>query len=235
MENRRISRRTLLSRGAQLAGGVAAGSLIGPGLDRPPWTLSSARVASSKSTGSITIAVFEVIDTLDPGGTGLISTYQVLANMFDPLIWYLPGHGPSDYYPGLAQSYSISSDAKTYTFKLRRDVVFHDGTPFDATAVKATFDHVVSPATHSKSAIGAIGPYKETRIIDPYTVQVVFSQPNAAFLNEMSSPPLCISSPKALAKYGSDYGHHPVGTGPFMLKNWVQGEVVELTRNPSYA
>jgi len=59
----------------------------------------------------------------------------------------------------------VSADASVYTFKLRKDVTFHDGTKFDANAVKATYDHVVDPATKSKSGLGALGPYKETKVL----------------------------------------------------------------------
>jgi peptide/nickel transport system substrate-binding protein len=185
------------------------------------------------SAKSLASGVFQNPDSLDPGATGLVSVAQMLSTMFDPLMWKFP-NDPT-YYPGLAQSYTVSADAKTYTFKLRRGVKFHDGTPFNADAVKATFDHIVNPATKSLSAIGALGPYVETRVLDPYTAQVVFSAPNAAFVNEMTQVTLAISSPAALKKYGSGYDTHPVGTGPFKFQQFVNNEKVVVVRNPGYA
>jgi peptide/nickel transport system substrate-binding protein len=137
--------------------------------------------------------------------------------------------------PGLATSWEVSPDATTYTFKLRQDVAFHDGTQFNADAVKATFDHIVDPATKSRSAKGSLGPYQETRIIDQYTAQVVFSAPNAAFLHEMTTVLFGMASPKALQQYGpTGFGNNPVGTGPFSFQSYVTQDHVALTRNQNY-
>ena len=105
----------------------------------------------------------------------------------------------------------MSPDASVYTFKLRKDVTFHDGTKFDATAVKATYDHIVDPATKSKSGLGALGPYKETKILDPYTVQIVFTEPNAGFLHQQAAGNFGIASPTALKKYGATGLRQPPG------------------------
>ena len=146
-----------------------------------------------------------------------------------------PAAPGSRFVPGLAESYTVSPDASVYTFKLRKDVTFHDGTKFDATAVKATYDHVVDPATKSKSGLGALGPYKETKIIDPYTVQIMFSQPNASFLHQQAAGNFGIASPTALKKYGpTGFGNHPVGTGPFKFVSYQTGDSLNLVKNPDY-
>jgi peptide/nickel transport system substrate-binding protein len=204
--------------------GALAGTLAG---------CSTGSASPAAGTKTLAAGVFQNPDSLDPGATGLVSVAQMLSTMFDPLMWKFP-NDPT-YYPGLAQSYTVSTDAKTYTFKLRRGITFHDGTPFNADAVKATFDHIVNPATKSLSAIGALGPYVETRVLDPYTAQVVFSAPNAAFVNEMTQVTLAISSPAALKKYGSGYDTHPVGTGPFKFQQFINDEKVVVARNPHYA
>jgi peptide/nickel transport system substrate-binding protein len=137
---------------------------------------------------------------------------------------------------GLAESYTVSPDSSVYTFKLRKGVTFHDGTTFDATAVKATYDHIVDPATKSKSGLGALGPYRETKIIDPYTVQIIFTQPNASFLHQQAAGNFGIASPTALKKYGATgFGSHPVGTGPFMFESYAVGSQLNLAKNPKYA
>lgn len=188
---------------------------------------------ASAAEDTLTVGLGQNPDTLDPGATGLIGASQVNQQIFDTLIWRLPDD--DQWYPGLAEDFTISEDGKVYTFTLRQDVTFHDGTPFDAAAVKATFDHIVDPATQSKSAIGALGPYQETQVIDDYTAAIVFSEPNLAFQNYVSEAVFGISSPTALQEYGADYGSHPVGTGPFVFEEFASGDRVVLSRNDDYA
>src|SRR5581483_9070757 len=104
----------------------------------------------------------------------------------------------------------------------------------DAKAVKANFDHIADPATKSRSAIGELGPYAGTKVLGSHTVQVVFKQPYAAFLDEMTQPAGMMSSPAAIKSGGANYGQHPVGSGPFMFKEWVQGKSVTIVRTPAY-
>jgi peptide/nickel transport system substrate-binding protein len=177
-------------------------------------------------------------DTLDSGATGMGVVLLITLTMFDPLIWWLPnadGSGGS-FHPGLASSYTVSPDASTYTFKLRSDVKFHDGTPFDAEAVKATYDHIVDPALKSRSGLGALGPYQQTKIIDSSTVQIIFNEPNASFLHQQAAGNFGISSPTALKKYGTTgFGSNPVGTGPFMFSKYATGDRLTVVKNPNYA
>ena len=191
---------------------------------------TSGSTSTSSSNQQLTMAVFQEPDTLDPSASGLITVGTISQCVFDHLIWKLPGQ--SGFLPGLASSWTVSSDATAYTFKLRQDVKFHDGSAFDANAVKVTFDHIVDPATKSKSAAGELGPYKETQVLDKYTAKVVFSQPNAAFMNEVAG--FSIISPAGLQKYGADFAHNPVGTGPFKFKEYVVGQHVIVERNPDY-
>jgi peptide/nickel transport system substrate-binding protein len=178
------------------------------------------------------MAVFQEPDTLDPSASGLITVGTISHCIFDTLIWDLPGHGANPFYAGLATSWEAAPDATSYTFKLRKDVKFHDGTPFNAQAVKFTFDHIVDPNTKSKSAAGSLGPYQETQVIDDYTVKVIFKSANAAFMNEVAA--FAMVSPTAVQKYGADFGHNPVGTGPFKFKEYTVGQHVTVERNPDY-
>jgi peptide/nickel transport system substrate-binding protein len=196
---------------------------------------SSGPVTGSGSSGSgqpLTVAVFQNPDSLDPAVTGLVSVSQIDASIFDTLTYKFAGNDKIQ--PGLATSYEISPDGKTYTFHLRKGVKFQDGTPFNAAAVKANFDHIVDPNTKSKSAIGALGPYQETQVVNDDEVKVIFKAPNLAFENEMSETTFGMSSPTALKKYGSDYTNHPVGTGPFKFVSFTNGQQVRVTRNPDY-
>jgi peptide/nickel transport system substrate-binding protein len=186
--------------------------------------------------GTFTFAMWQSPDSLDPASTGLISANYVLTQMFEPLIWLRPGIDPDNiYFPGLATSWESSADAREYTLTLRQDVLFHDGTPLNAEAVKASFDHIVDPATQSLSAVGSLGPYDRAEVIDEFTVKIVFTEPNGAFLNNISSPLFSPSSPTALAAAGDAYGQAPVGTGPYRFKEWVINDHVTIERNPDYA
>ena len=225
-----ISRRRLLG----LGGGLAAGIGLAPMLTACGDSTSSA--ATPAGGGTLTMGINATPDTLDPGATGLALTLLISFALFDPLVYWLPdGKGGSAFHPGLAESWTISPDASVYTFKLRKGVTFHDGTTFDAKAVKATYDHVVDPKTKSKSGLGALGPYKETRILDDYTVQIVFTAPNASFLHQQAAGNFGISSPTALAKYGpTSFGNNPVGTGPFTFQSYQAGSQLTLLKNPKY-
>jgi peptide/nickel transport system substrate-binding protein len=225
-----ISRRRLLGWG----GGLAAGIGLAPMVTACGDGTSSA--ATSAGGGTLTMGINAAPDTLDPGATGLALTLLISFALFDPLVYWLPdGKGGAAFHPGLAESWTISPDASVYTFKLRKGVTFHDGTTFDAKAVKATYDHVVDPKTKSKSGLGALGPYKETKIVDDYTVQIVFTAPNASFLHQQAAGNFGISSPTALAKYGPiGFGNNPVGTGPFTFQSYQPGSQLTLLKNPKY-
>jgi peptide/nickel transport system substrate-binding protein len=226
-----LSRRRFLALGGTALGALGAGSLLtacGSG--------SGGSAVSTRPSDTLTVGVYQEPDTLDPGSSGLILSSLIASAIFDPLVWWLPTpDGGKQFAPGLATSWQVSPDGTSYTFKLRQDVDFHDGTHFTAAAVKATLDHIADPATKSRSAKGALGPYAETRVIDDYTAEVRFSQPNAAFLHEMTTILFGMSSPAALKQYGpTGFGNHPVGTGPFKFVEYVTQDHVSLVRNDNY-
>lgn len=226
------NRRTLLggAAGAAVSAGLGRSALAAPGAGK-------ARLGKAgQSGGTFTFAIWQSPDTLDPAGTGLIAANYILSQVYVPLIWRRPGVDPnSDFLPGLAESWEINEDATEYTFHLRQGVTFHDGEPLNAEAVKTSFDHIVDPATQSLSAIGALGPYDHTEVVDEYTAKVVFSAPNGAFINNVAGIQFSPSSPKALAEMGTEFGQHPIGTGPYMFKEWVINDHVTIARNPNFA
>lgn len=208
-------------------------------LGASPFLAACSSGGKGSATGpsdSLTVGVFQEPDTLDPNATGLALSSFIASAIYDPLMWWLPkGDGTYEYVPGLAESYEVSADAKTYTYKLRKDVKFHDGTAFNAAAVKATFEHIVDPATKARSALGSLGPYQETKVIDDYTAQVVFKEPNAAFALEMATILFGMNSPAAIQKYGpTGLGNNPVGTGPFKFVSYKTQDQVILVRNDDY-
>lgn len=172
------------------------------------------------------------VDTLDPGATTFSGVEIIDGHVFDTLVNQQP---LGTFHPGLATEWSVNEDATEYTFHLRDDVTFHDGTPFNAEAVRFTFDRIVDPALNSQMAFSFIGPYQETEVVDEYTVIVRFSSPNAAFLDGLSHPQLGPVSPTAVAALGADWGFSGiVGTGPFMFESYTPDSEVVLVRNPDY-
>ena len=170
--------------------------------------------------------------TLDPRITQSRHEEMLIVNIFDQLI---AADSNGNHYPGLAKKWDVSSDGLEYTFHLRDDVTFHDGTKFNAAAVKATFDSIVDPETGSQGAVDILGPYASTEVIDEYTAKVTFNRRYGSALTAFTETELSIVSPTALEKLGNEgFGMAPVGTGPFKFKNWEANKKVELVRNDDY-
>lgn len=157
---------------------------------------------------------------------------QLFLQVFDTLI-------AADYdgslHPGLAESWELSDDATELKMTLKQGVTFHDGTPFDAEAVKFTFDTVVDPATGSQSAVDFLGPYESTEILGPHELIIHFSQPFPSAETALTNYFLAIVSPAAVQEMGNAaFAQAPVGTGPFKFESWDQGAQVTLVRNDDY-
>jgi peptide/nickel transport system substrate-binding protein len=209
------------------------------------WSLAAAALAAAallvpapaiqgqpKAGGKILFAARQDIDTLDPHVTNRAATRKILIQFLDTLTVISPQDGKVG--PGLAESWDVARDGKSYTFRLRKNVKFHDGTPLDAAAVKFTFDRIQEPLGAPGVARAFLGPYDGADVIDPHTVRVRFKQPYAPFLRMAGLSPLGPISPAAARKAGPDFGRQPVGTGPFMVKEWVPKSHVTLVRNPGY-
>jgi len=155
----------------------------------------------------------------------------LFVQLYDPLIVRT---GDGVFHPALAESWSMSDDGRTWTFKLRDDVVFHDGTPFNAEAVKFNFDRIVDPATKAQSALTGLGPFDRCEVVDEYTINLIMSAPYPPLIEHLSTYYMGMVSPAGVEKYGEDFFRHPVGTGPFMFESWPNKERINLVRNPDY-
>lgn len=155
-----------------------------------------------------------------------------LTSVYDTLVYQGLDGG---FVPGLAERWEISTDGLVYTFYLRQDVVFHDGTPFNAEAVKFNLDRISSPDTASRKAADMLGPYHHAQVTDDYTIEVHFREPFAAFLDSASQVYLGMASPAAVEQWGTEYQLHQTGTGPFLFQEYVPGDHLTLARNPDYA
>jgi peptide/nickel transport system substrate-binding protein len=189
--------------------------------------------AQAKPGGKIVLAARQDIDTLDPHITNRAATRKILIQFTDTLTVINPKDGKV--LPGLAESWEVARDGKSYTFKLRKNVKFHDGTPFNAAAVKFTFDRIQEPLGAPGVARAFLGPYDGADVVDSHTVRVRLKQPYAPFLRMVGLSPLAPLSPAAVQKMGQDFSRKPVGTGPFMVKEWIPKSHVTLVRNPDYA
>lgn len=156
---------------------------------------------------------------------------NVLGNFLLESLVYLDNKGTV--HPWLAQSWQVSPDGKAITFKLKSGKTFHDGTPFNAAAVKFHFDSILDPRNASPSK-GIVGPLDKVDAPDDTTVVFHFSKPFAPFLNLLGQSYFGFNSPTAVKAAGAAYGRHPVGTGPFMFASWTPGTRIELVRNPHF-
>src|ERR1700730_10775366 len=187
---------------------------------------------AAKAGGRLVFAARQDIDTLDPHITNRAATRKILIQFMDTLVVIDPKDGSVN--PGLAEKWEVSRAGQVCTFPLGRNVKFHDGAASDAAAMKFTFDRIQTPLGAPGVARSFIGPYEASEVVDPSTLRVKFKQPYAPFLRMAALSPLGPISPTAVQKLGDQFSRKPVGTGPFMVKEWITKDQVVLVRNPAY-
>ena len=136
--------------------------------------------------------------------------------------------------PWLAESWTASDDGLAWEFTLRDDVAFTDGTPLDAEAVKANVEHLKDPATQSSTGYLALGKVDRVEVVDEQVARFVLSSPDSALLESLTQPWTAIQSPTGLARGMDENCQAPVGTGPFIIDEWVKQDHVSLVRNDDY-
>ncbi|WP_138466755.1 ABC transporter substrate-binding protein [Poseidonocella sp. HB161398] len=189
----------------------------------PPGVLIVGQIAEPKS--------------LDPAAVTAVNDFRILVNLYEGLVKYEPG--TLEVAPALATDWTISEDGTEYTFTLREGVTFHDGTPFDAGAVKFNFDRMLDESHPFHDT----GPFplafffsavESVEAVDPLTVKFTLSEPYAPFLSNLAYPTGLIVLPAAVEAAGADFGRAPVGTGPFKFAEWRSNEAVVIEKNPDY-
>jgi peptide/nickel transport system substrate-binding protein len=196
--------------------------------------LFAGAASAQKRGGSITMGLELDIAGFDPLKVGVFDTAAgtAAAAIFDTLT-YLDDKGKPQ--SKLALSWEPSEDFKIWTFKLRPGVKFHDGTPFNAQAVKENFDRQKDPANKCRCAFYISGIH-DVQAPDELTVVYNLNDPsvNLPALLTVQSSNNVIQSPTAWKTKGDDYNRNPIGTGPYVLKSWTAGDRMVLEKNPDY-
>ncbi|MDR6290963.1 MULTISPECIES: ABC transporter substrate-binding protein [Inquilinus] len=198
-----------------------------------------------KPGGTMTVTYKDDVTTLDPAIGYDWQNWSMIKSLFDGLMDYKPG--TTDLVPDLAESFTVSPDGQTYTFKLRQGVKFHNGRELKAADVKYSLNRVVQPETQSPGAgffdsiqgfaDVSTGKAKELSGIetpDDYTVVFHLTRPDAPFLHKMALNFSHVVPKEEVEKYGADFGKHPVGTGAYKLAEWTLGQRIVFERNPDY-
>lgn len=191
----------------------------------------SAGTGPASAQGTFRVAVGVDLDTMDPAQM----TTTTVANMVEYVVENLTSMDEAGQTrPMLAESWTASPDGLHYTFKLRPGVTFHDGTAFNAQAVKWNLDRVRDP--NVRVPIRAPYPMDKVEAVDAQTVRVTLTQPFAPFVSALSWNTAGIVSPASADKHGNEYKNivHPIGTGPYVLKERRKGESLTVTRYDKY-
>lgn len=223
LEQRNLDRRSFLKRASALGlSARAMGMLLGAAGVAVPASVLTA--AAQEAGGSMAFAVTTDPETLDPHMTSNGSAWTVFNRIYSSLVYQ---EIDLSFQGLLAESWDISEDNREIVFHLKDGVTFHDGSEFNADAVKYTFERVAE--------VGAKNPNFELaqaltiEVVDPLTVKFQFEEPNAAFFNAICDGYGGILAPEATEAAGDDYGRNPVGTNSYQLKDWQTGSLVTLS------
>ncbi len=211
----------------------------------PGWAQEYTPDPDATPGGTITVTYKDDVATLDPAIGYDWQNWSMIKSLFDGLMDYVPG--TTELRPGLAESYEINEDGTVFTFKLREGVTFHNGREMTAEDVKYSLDRVTSPETQSPGAgffasvegfdaisDGSADTLSGVEVVDPTTVKITLSRPDATFLHVMALNFASVVPKEAVDEYGTDFGKHPVGTGAFKLGEWTIGQRLVFEKNADY-
>lgn len=178
--------------------------------------------------GTLNVGLVAETDGWNPTASQWASSaYQVGQTFFDPLVTFGADNKP---HPNLAKSITPNADSTVWTIKLRPGIKFHDGSPLNADAVKVQLDK-----DKASFLVGqAFRPMESVEKVDDLTVRVKMNQPWVAFTSALAGQAGFIASPKQLNATGTAATDRPVGTGPYVFKEWTRDDHLTVTRNPKY-
>jgi len=193
--------------------------------------LSLTATGTALAASDVVLAIGGQPETLDPYNTNTTLTTAVTKSFYQGLFEFDKDLKVRNV---LAESYTLSKDGLVYTFKLREGVKFHDGTPFNAEAVKVTLDRVTNP-DNQLARFNQFNRISKVEVVSPYSVRITLKEPFGPFINSLAHASAAIISPTALKKYGNkDIAFHPVGTGPFTFEEWKQTDFVKVKKFDGY-
>lgn len=210
-----------------------------------PWAIWGASQTAAQAPKTLVIAIGTDQTGLDPQTVVNNESGDVMSTLYDSILE--KKKGTSIPVPGLAESWTASPDGKTFTFKLRRGVVFSDGTPMNAHTVAEDISRAIDPnsacyvykmkvSTLDELTYGQAehGTAPKVEATDDYTLRVTFPQPNAPFLANLTMVWSGITSPTAWKQNDCDARAHPAGTGPFKFVEAVKDDHTTVEANPAY-
>lgn len=191
------------------------------------------------------LAGLDDIPTLDPAAGYDVDSWMFEQMIFDTLIRY--SDSGVDLVPDIAASWTASPDSTVFTFHLRRDVRFSNGRTVASADFKYAIERVLDPKTRSKGmeyyrgiagaadfAAGRANSVAGIETPDPWTIVFRLSAPDPIFPHKLAMPFAAAVPREVVARYGEDFSRHVVGSGPFMLREWIGGQRIVLVRNPNY-
>lgn len=219
-----------------------------PAVAAAPTAAAPAKPAAAQGTpkpgGTLVVALEGEPPAIDPAGSNVLGAHRIARQITETLIkedTKVLGVPNAPIVPGLAERFETSADGTAYTFFLRKGVKFHDGTDFDAEAVKVNFDRIMDKESKFFYQTAATVTGKTTTwidsysVVDPSTFKIQLKSPFGSFDRALMHPTMGIISPAALEKFGNEgIGANLIGTGAFMYKERERGVKVVLVKNPSY-
>lgn len=197
----------------------------------------SAALAAQTPPNVLIVGQIAEPKSLDPAQVTAVNDFRIMMNLYDGLVRY--ADGTLDVEPALASEWSINEDGTVYTFTLRDDVTFHDGSPLDAEAVVFNFQRMLDD-THPYHDTGPFplafffSAVEHVEATDEFEVTFTLDEPYAPFLSNLAYPTGLIVSPAAVEQHGEEFGRNPSGTGPFQFEEWQSNSRVVASRNDAY-